>query len=414
MEKNLESGWKKTLHELEKEIHLLQEEIDKTDQIYSGLKEITPILKLAGSRFSLCRHYLNALTIRPPVIPVREIYEKAKKAANLGLNSLESLLRTELSNEDRAVIIKDPEYTRAKDKLRNIILAGGGVFFEAKAVSAKKLKLISRTLAASIIKFSVRDDNYPPPETENYPRFIKKLINLFFPVLLRSDQQPPPYGIEEGEEKLYRSEKIKMPLNQAILYYEEELLPELKRKLLEDPGNMFIQQQIYSVGRKVEEYKHLKFIPRSTPIVIEKGFYTDWISGYTENGELLVNVPVPAEFGSKTNTDRIMELVRMDFVKSIAGKGISKELDKQYKYLKSLKSGIRGSSRTPSLKVDTQTGYRLLKYDIPFLSCLENKDAFVELSQTIAGRTLKEAGRTILKEIIHSTPENPSRIMLDY
>ncbi len=414
MEKSLENGWEKTLHELEKEIHLLQEEIDRTALIYSGLKEITPILRLADRRFSLCRHYLNALTIKPPVIPVREIYEKAKEAANFGLNSLESLLRTELSNEDRAVIIKDPQYIRVKEKLQNIILTGGGVFFEAKAVSAKKLKLISKTLAASIKKFSIRDDNYPPPKTENYPRFIKELINIFFPVLLRSNQQPPPYGIEEGEERLYRSEKIKMPLSQAILYYEEELLPELKRNLLENPGNIFIQQQIYSVGKKVEEYKHLKFIPRSTPLVIEKDFYTDWISGYTENGELLVNVPVPAEFGSKTNTDRIMELVRMDFVKSIAGKGVSGELDKQYKYLKSLKSGIRGSSRTPSLKVDTQIGYRLLKHDIPFLSCLENKDAFLKLSQTITGRTLNEAGRTILKELIHSTPKDSRRIMLDY
>ncbi|RKX82550.1 MAG: hypothetical protein DRP57_09655 [Spirochaetes bacterium] len=402
MLRDLEKTWENKLLRLKKVVKYLENEVKATERTYSGLKDITQSLKLANACFSLCLHYLDGLKIhpnKPETITEKDIYNGAKQSANKGLNTLESLLKSEISGRDRAGITADPEYIDAKEKLKNILLKGGGSFFEGKTLTGKRLKIISRALASSIQKFSIRDDNSPPPKIEKYPKFLRDLVNVLFPVLLRPNQKPPPYGIEEGEEKLYKSEKIKMPLSQAVLYYEEDFLPRLKKKLAENPGNTFLQQQIYSVKKKAEEYKRLKFIPRSTPIVMEKNFYTDWISSYTQNGELLVNVPVPAEISSKTNTDRVMELVRMDFVKNIAGKGIFRELDMEYSYLKSLKSGIRGSSRTASLKIDTEKGYIIVKREIPYLACLENKNDFITLTQRIKGQPLKETYKYILKQL---------------
>jgi len=399
MIRDLENSWNQKLFKLKKEVTYLADNVNTTERIYSGLKDITQTLKLANACFSLCQHYLDGLKIHPSILQEKDIYKDAKESANTGLNALENLLKSEIPENDRTVITEDPEYIHAREKLQTILLEGGGTFFEAKALTGKKLKIISRNLASSIKKFSIRDDNYPPPKVEKYPKFIRELIEILFPVLFRSNQKPPPYGIEEGEEKFYTSEKIKMPLSQALLYYKDELLPKLKKNLREEPGNIFLQQQINSIERRIEEYKRLKFIPRSTPIVMEKGFYTDWISSYTQNGELLVNVPIPAKFSSKTNTDRVMELVRMDFIKSIAGKGISRELDREYGYLKSLKSGNRGSSRIPGLKIDTEKGYRIVKRDIPYLAFLENKDDFLKLTQNIQGQALKETYKYILKQI---------------
>jgi hypothetical protein len=84
-------------------------------------------------------------------------------------------------------------------------------------------------------------------------------------------------------------------------------------------------------------------------------------------------------FRSGTNLDRIMELVRMDVVRRIAGRGVSPGIDREYRHLRSLESGIRGSSRTASMKLDAAWGYRVLKQEFPFLARLADKRKFAEL-----------------------------------
>jgi hypothetical protein len=102
---------------------------------------------------------------------------------------------------------------------------------------------------------------------------------------------------------------------------------------------------------------------------------------------MLVPIPLPVTFRSGTNLDRIMEQVRMDVVRRIAGRGVSRELDHEYRHLRSLESGTRGSSRTASMKLDTSRGYRLLRQEFPFLARLADKRRFEELVGEIqAGR----------------------------
>ena len=72
-----------------------------------------------------------------------------------------------------------------------------------------------------------------------------------------------------------------MPLSQAILYYEDELLPELYHQMSDDPGNSVIGARIEAIENRLNEYRRLRFIPQSTPIILPHGYYTDGIAGYT-------------------------------------------------------------------------------------------------------------------------------------
>ena len=85
----------------------------------------------------------------------------------------------------------------------------------------------------------------------------------------------------------------------------------------------------------------------------------------------------------------------MDVVRRIAGRGVSAEIDQEYRRLKSIESGPRGNSRTPSLKLDPSWGYWVLRQDFPFLARLSDKDRFQELVQVVRSGSLGDAERFI-------------------
>ena len=260
------------------------------------------------------------------------------------------------------------------------------------AEEARARRLLARTIVSSARKYSGVDDRYVPLDVEDYPPFIRRLLLMLFPVFVRENPQPPPYGIEEGEETTSSSTSMKMPLSQAVFYMDTELIPELERDLAASPGDPGLQERLRRARERVEYYRKLKFFPRSTPVLLEKGYYTEGMTGYTVNGEMLVPVPLEVSFRSGTNLDRMMELVRSDVVRRIAGRGISAEIDREYRHLRSLESGRRGSSRTASMKLDAAWGYRVLRQEFPFLARLSDKQRFVELASEIQrrGRALAE------------------------
>jgi hypothetical protein len=149
------------------------------------------------------------------------------------------------------------------------------------------------------------------------------------------------------------------------------------------------------VRQRVEDYKKLRFFPRSTPVLLEKGYYTEGMTGYTTDGEMLVPIPLPVTMRSGTNLDRKMELVRMDVVKRIAGRGVSGAIDEEYRRLRSIESGIRGSSRTASMRLDATWGYRVLRQDYPFLVRLADKGKFQELVDLVRKEAVGSSERRI-------------------
>ncbi len=397
VKREIEDNWKILLNKFVEEEESLTARVNEIEVRFSGLKDIELSLRLSLLRFKISLFIIEKLeNVREP--EERKKYHKMAKEYTLGgVNEIENLKTPELDARDKNLLSEHPLFKEAKRMLQQIILKGGGVFFEGIGKEARALRIVARAVARAIKKYSSRDDLYPPPELETYPGWFKRLINLLFPVLIRENQKPPPYGIEEGEEVIYSYERIRLPLSQAILYYKEELIPELEKRLAAEPGNERLQEEIKKLKNRVDEYKKLKFIPRSTPIVIESGFYTEWFTGYTENGEMLVTVPIPATQKSGTNLDRLMELVRADFVRQIANKNISEKLKKHYKFLKSLDSGLLGSSRTPSMKVNTRWGFGVIKREIPSLSVLEDKKEFLKLLRAVRGKRFGFVEREVFK-----------------
>ena len=139
----------------------------------------------------------------------------------------------------------------------------------------------------------------------------------------------------------------------------------------------------------------MRFIPRSTPIVVEHGFYTQWLTGYTAEGEALVSVPLRVTYRSGTNLDRAQELIKDEIARQAAGRGICADLDAAYYYLRSLESGIRGSSRTPGLRLNVKRGFRSLKQAAPALARLEDRAELRRLLALVANSSRGHAEREI-------------------
>jgi hypothetical protein len=296
---------------------------------------------------------------------------------------VEGLLSENISEDQKGIVQSNPLYAQFRDRLQEFLLAGGGGFLEARQAQARARRLLARTIVAAVRKFYGVDDRYPPLDLEDYPPFLRRALLFLFPTTIRENPEQPPYGIEEGEEVTYSSRNMKLPLPQAIFCLENELIPELERQLAENPGSDTLQERIRLFRERLEDYRKLRFFPRSTPVLLEKGYYTEGMTGYTADGEMLVPIPLPVTYRSGTNLDRVMELVRMDVIRRIAGRGVNEEIDREYRRLRSLESGIHGSSRTPSMKLDPSWGHRVLRQEFPFLRRLEDKRKFKELVDEI-------------------------------
>jgi hypothetical protein len=359
-----------------------------TEQDLAGLRDIDAILSLAAAKLSLC---LNLM--KRPASEEREpaIAEKARAAIRL----VEGLLAENVSEDQKGLVREGPRYAAVRSLLESFLVAGGGGFLEAPAADARRTRILSRSIVAAIRRHAAPDDRSPPLVLEDYPPFIRTVLKALFPVMVRENPEMPPYGIEEGEEVINTSRNMQMPISQAIFYMENDLIPELEAKIDNDPGNGALQEEIRGVRERVEDYRKLRFFPRATPVLLEKGYYTEGMTSYTTDGEMLVPIPLAVSTRSGTNLDRKMELVRMDVVRRIAGRRVSDPLDTEYRRLRGLESGRRGSSRTPSMKLDAAWGYRVLRQEYPFLARLSDKGRFQELVNIVTAGSTAASERRI-------------------
>jgi hypothetical protein len=353
----------------------------ETEDALSGLKELETLLALARVRLSLCMRLMEKLSAPAGSGEKEELSTAIRDKALSAFRIVEGLLAENVSEDQRDAVSRDPAYAPVKELLERFIVSGGGGFLEDEASAGPAPRLLARSLVAAIRKYAGEDDLYPPLMLEDYPPFVQSVLRALFPILIHEHPQQPPYGIDEGEETTHSSPRMKLPLSQAVHYLENVVLPELRRKLGQSPGDSRLQAEIAETERTAEEYRRLRFFPRSTPVLLEQNFHTQGMSFYTPDGELLVPIPLPVTMRSGTNLDRKMELVRAELVRRLAGRGVSPELDREYRRLRSLESGIRGSSRTASLKLDASWGFRVLKQGFPALSRLEEKQAFRELAE---------------------------------
>jgi hypothetical protein len=365
----------------------LAEELRLMEQTYSGLRDVDLSLTLAETRLSLCLQLMRRIAGLAETDGRKALEERIRESALGALRLVEALIAANVSEDQKGIVQASPLYAAVRSRLEEFLVQGGGGYLEARQVDARRRRILSRSVVAAIRKYASVDDRSPALDPAQYPDGIRKALLFLFPVLLRENPEKPPYGIEEGEEVTYSSDNMKLPLSQAILYLEEELIPELERRLAESPGTRSLQEEIRRTRERVEDYRKLRFFPRSTPVLLEKGYYTEGMTGYTVDGEMLVPVPIPVTFRSGTNLDRVMELVRVDVVRRIAGRGVDPEIDEEYRQLKRLESGVRGSSRLASMKLDAVWGYRVLRQAFPFLARLSDKKGFTALVDMVASGT---------------------------
>jgi hypothetical protein len=331
----------------------------------SGLKDLDGELAIVEVQLRLALHLMQAE--RPDHARIRD---RALRAAR----RLEELQEENLSEEQRGLIAGSPGYSRVRELFQTFILQGGGGYLEAEEPETRRARLVAGAVVGALRKYR---------------------------------SAPPPEGIAEGEEQVYSAQKMLMPLSQAILYLEHELLPELDQSLAADPGNTELQGRVREARERLAAYRGLRFAPRSTPIVIEKGFYTEWWTQFTADGELLVSMPLAVRFRSGTNLDRLRDLVRAEVVRRLAGRKVCPALDQEYRYRRSLESGRTGSTRLPGFKVDTRRGFAELKNLYPGLKRIENKQELAALAEMTYSRTRLAAVNAVLGMMQKDKPTPP-------
>jgi hypothetical protein len=378
-------------NKLEKE-YLLEQKVNSLDLSFSGLKDLDDLFCLITTKLEIALTCISALGSQQLSDETNRLQEIAKIRSQTAVVLLENLLDLPISEDQKHLVTDAEGYKKAKDLLHEFLLKGGGYFFQTKIKDKKKAKKIAEVVIGSIKTHAVQGEEYEPHvKPEKLPKFLRKIINIFLPVFAPENQKGPPYGINEGEEVINTSQKMRMPLSQAVFYYENEILPQLKEKLEQSPGDTRLQKKIYETEKRINTFRQLVFFPRSSPVFPEKDYYTDGISGYTDDGELLITIHIPV----RTNLDRILQMVKADVARKLAGKGICPDLDRHYFFLKRIESGRRGNSRTPSFKLDTSTGFSMLKNLYPFLQQLEHKDVFQKLI-----RLVKTAGTSYTRNVV--------------
>jgi hypothetical protein len=377
--------------QLEEKYNLLQFQ-------YTGLKDLDVIFDLINCKFSITLASMQFVENSSDQSSRESVMRLAGEKARDAVARLEELINVDVSEDQKTEISGSRGYVAARENFNTIIVKGGSFFFEKQDDDDWiDKKMISRAVAGAIHKYVLPDDNYAPLfKTEELPEPLRRIANVFFSNLAPEGQSDPPYGIEDPEEQeIYSSDTIKLPLSQAIHYYEHERIPELESELKANPGDSEIQKQIELLWERVTEYKKLVFFPRSIPIVAPQGFYTEGLTQYTEEGELLVVVDLPVKWKSGTNLDRQQDLVKDDITRRLAGKGICPELDDELARLSRMDSGPKGSALFPRSKLNTRIGFRNLKRKYPTLSLLDNKKDFQRLIEEA-----KDGNSSTLRKLI--------------
>ena len=365
---------------------------------YAGLSNLDHVLGLVECRLQIALAILQLLATTGE--PAPQLHARAREAAQAAIAMLDELLASGVSDDQRSAISDHPAYVAAKQTLERLIVAGGGSLLEPESLPVAKARLVSSVIAAALRAHAAPDDRYHQLiRPENLPRWLRTPVRLLFSVIAPEYQAEPPYGIEEGDEEQLTAERIRLPLSQAILFLREEVLALLREQLAETPGDAELQARIADTEHYITQLERLRFIPRPTPLVIEHGYYTNAIGGYTAGGELLVSGPLAVSYRSGTNLDRVRDMVKQQVARRLAGRGVSETLDQNYRHLRSLQSGLRGSSRTPSLKLDAHRAFIQLKREIPMLRRIDTTDGLRQLLE-MAGRSRRRVLQAAIEAML--------------
>jgi hypothetical protein len=362
----------------------------------AGLKDIDSVLALVSAHLDLSCELLHAAAENAGSPEEEKTRAEAQNEARTAIRRFEELCAVDLSPDQKDAVRRAQGYAEVRRGFETLLLAGGAILLEEQVEDSRRDWKVARALSGAVRKYLAPDDRYQPLfRSEKLPGWLRSLVGLLFFVLAPEKQAEPPLGIEEEEEQTCCSARMTLPLSQAVHYLEKELVPALREELAGRPGDTRLQAQLAAAAEKLAQYRDLRQSPRARPLLPEKGFFTRGLTGWTAEGEMLITLAFPVRFRSGTNVSRMQDLVLGEFVRRLAGKGVCPALDARYRYLKSMESGRRGSSRLPGFRLHTPRALAELKAVYPYLGSLRDRRNFGHCLELVR-RTGRRAPRQLL------------------
>jgi hypothetical protein len=203
------------------------------------------------------------------------------------------------------------------------------------------------------------------------------------------------YEIKEGDEDILLSDRMVLPLSQAVLMIEEEILPRTERLLEERPGDQDLIRKRNDLLEQLAEFKTAKFFPRARPHTIEKDLFTATLAGFTPEGEALVTLDLNTIQSSGNTYDHLIEHLKVEIIRDCVGAGVSEELDNQLKDTRSGKTGRRFAVIEALNKMNVTELFRVLSMQYPFLRRIENREDLKLLADLAAQRRKSDLRKLI-------------------
>ncbi len=293
---------------------------------------------------------------------------------------------------------------KAEERFRQLVLSGGEGLLEQEESRVDVRDGVAGALSAALRNYLQPDDRYRPfIRPEALPEGLRLLLRRIFPVLLgpesgynRQTGETEPTGIDDpAEEEVRHTNFIRLPLGQAKQLLAEELIPELEERTARG-ADAESEEALRRARERLAELENIRLEPRAKPFVPERGFYTEQITRFSPQGELLVSLQIPGIVRSGTNLDRMRELVKLELVWRLAGKGVCRELDEELEWVRSRESGPAGSSLQPRSKMDVERSFSYLRRSFPVLAALESREGTRRLLAGTA-RSLQRGGKKFLR-----------------
>jgi len=337
-----EGSWKKEIEPILERINHFEEKVSELRTSYSGLRDLDIYFHLIKEKVALVLRLLKKRSYPQE----EEMQKTAQKHAVEALDYLEDITADTVSLDQKHIIDDAEELKEINSILQEIILFGGAPLFSAPESIGKKSRSMLRIIERTLMKYTRRDEDHDRKELE----------------------------IEEGDEDILLADYITIPLSQAVVLIEEELIPRCREELAEKPGDPELQERIRRLEAQAEAFRRAKFFPRARPVFPqfeESGIHTDAIIQYTPKGERVIKMKLPAILGTGNRYDLLLESMKIQIVRDAVGKGLDKRVDEAEKEVRTMGSSLD--------YLQTRKLFRELSYHFPFLRRLESREEFKEL-----------------------------------
>lgn len=365
-------SWRRESAPLLSEIRELEDRIEADSLLFSGLKDLDDHFRLIKAKLDIGLLLLNHSDSHDPEERVRVAGGQAREA----LMQIDALNGANVSLDQKDQITDSPQMAEIREKLQLLVLSGGAALFEA----ADTRQVLAQKVAAALRKALFKYTGGQHQQTGERKAKEDHLAR---------------YEIKEGEEDILLSDRMVLPLSQAVTLIEDQALPAIEKALAHNPGDPELMRRRERLEDQLADFKSAKFFPRARPPMVEKDLFTAALAGYTRDGEALVRVDIGTIQSSGNTYDHLLEHLRVEIVRDCAGAGVSRNLDAEIKKRHSPRAG-RGFSLLDTLNsLDIPAMFRALSAEYPFLRRIEKREDLKLLADLAAGGRRDELDRLI-------------------